>query len=56
MNALMPTFALNDFMRDGMFEAVRDEFECRPMPETTLKGKTKTPAPMSVSRRWRRPP
>jgi len=25
------------------WEVVRDEFECRPMPETAMKGKTKTP-------------
>ena len=30
-------------MTETTFEAVRDEFECRPMPETAMKGKTKTP-------------
>ena len=30
-------------MTETTFEAVRDEFECRPMPETALKGKTKPP-------------
>ena len=36
-------FGTTILITETTFEAVRDEFECRPMPETSLKGKTKTP-------------
>ena len=36
-------FGTTILITETTFEAVRDQFECRPMPETSLKGKTKTP-------------
>lgn len=36
-------FGTTILITEATFEAVGGEFECRPMPETSLKGKTKTP-------------
>jgi class 3 adenylate cyclase len=36
-------FGTTILITEATFEAVAGEFECRPMPETSLKGKTKTP-------------
>jgi class 3 adenylate cyclase len=36
-------FGTTILITESTYEAVRDEFECRPMPEAALKGKTKTP-------------
>ena len=33
---------------DATYEKVRDEFECRAMPEAPLKGKTKAPRVFEV--------
>ena len=36
-------FGTTILITETTFDAVGGEFECRPMPETSLKGKTKTP-------------
>jgi len=36
-------FGTTILITESTYEAVRDDFECRPMPEAHLKGKLKNP-------------
>jgi adenylate cyclase len=43
VEGLNKEFGTTILITDATYEAVRDEFECRAMPEAPLKGKTKVP-------------
>ncbi len=48
VEGLNKEFGTTILITDATYEAVRDEFECRPMPEAPLKGKTKVPRVFEV--------
>jgi adenylate cyclase len=43
VEGLNKEFGTTILITDATWEHVGDEFECRPMPEAPLKGKTKVP-------------
>jgi len=48
VEGLNKEFGTTILITDATYEAVRDEFDCRPMPEAPLKGKTKAPRVFEV--------
>ncbi|HEU4368984.1 MAG TPA: adenylate/guanylate cyclase domain-containing protein [Methylomirabilota bacterium] len=48
VEGLNKEFGTTILITDATWEPVRGEFECRPMPEASLKGKTKTPRVFEV--------
>ncbi len=48
MEGLNKEFGTTILITDTTYEHVRDEFECRAMPEAALKGKTKAPRVFEV--------
>ena len=48
VEGLNKEFGTTILITDATYEKVRDEFECRAMPEAPLKGKTKAPRVFEV--------
>ena len=48
MEGLNKEFGTTILITDTTWEQVREDFECRPMPEAPLKGKTKAPRVFEV--------
>jgi adenylate cyclase len=48
VEALNKEFGTTILITESTFAEVADEFECRPMPEVALRGKTKIPRVFEV--------